>query len=239
MTLIATYDVRLITLSIIIAIFGSYIALDLAEQAPSFPHARKLWLTGSTLALGTSIWAMHFIGMLAYELPIPIVYDLKTVCASMVVATVGAGTGLFFASYQPYSRRLAFVAAANCVGWGIVGMHLTAIAAMRVAAVAASDFKLMTLSIVVAIAGSGSALSLAVFDQTEALITTLGRKLGSALLMGAAISGMHYLAMAAVSFQPLQLTLPTAAPNLNNSRLAVLVGSATLTLLMLAFLTAF
>ena len=194
-TLMATYDVRLVTLSIVIAVFGSYISMDLAGQVlVAQGWARQLWLTGGTIALGISIWAMHFIGMLAYQLPIPIVYDFTIVVLSMAIAIVGAGTGFVVVNRKQSLGWLAFVAGGLFVGFGIVGLHLTAMVAMQVAAIAVYEPKLMALSVATAIGGSGSALWLAFHSRIETLIRASGRKIGSAILMGIAIVGMHYLA---------------------------------------------
>jgi diguanylate cyclase (GGDEF)-like protein/PAS domain S-box-containing protein len=239
-TLTTTYDVRLVTLSIVIAIFGSYIALDLAGQISlSQGWARRLWLTGGTIALGISIWAMHFIAMLAYQLPIPIVYDLTIVFVSMAVAIAGASAGLFVVSRKQPLPPLPLVGAAMSVGLGIVGLHLTAMASMRVAAIAFYEPKLMALSVATAIGGSGSALWLAFRSRIETLIAASWRKIGGAILMGAAIVCMHYLAMAAVSFeQTNQLGVQSSAA-INNPRLAVFIGIGTLTILILTLLASF
>lgn len=239
-TLTATYDVRLVALSIVIAVFGSYIALDLAGQVlETQGWVRKLWLTGGTIALGISIWAMHFIAMLAYQLPIPTVYDLTIVFVSMAVAITGSGAGLFVISRQQSLERLSSIAGGILVGFGIIGLHLTAMAAMQVEAISSYDPKLMALSAAVAIAGSGSALWLAFHSCIETLITASGRKIGSAILMGTAIVGMHYLAMAAVSFrQTKQLVVPLSS-SINNALLAVVIGVATLLVLVLTLIASF
>lgn len=240
-TLTATYDFRLVTLSIVIAVFGSYIALDLAGQiSVAQGWARQLWLIGGTIALGISIWAMHFIAMLAYQLPIPIVYDLTIVFVSMAVAIAGSGAGLFVVSREQQLGRVPLLAGAMSVGLGIVGLHLTAMTSMRVAAIAFYDPKLMALSVATAIVGSGSALWLLFPSRVETLIVASGRKISSAILMGTAIVGMHYLAMAAVSFrQTNQLTRPSSYPAINNPRLAVIVGIATLIVLILTLVASF
>ena len=94
--LTSTYDARLVGISLVIAVVGSYTALDLAGQvAVAQGRARYFWLTGSAIAMGISIWAMHFIAMLAYQLPIPVTYVFSTVLISMAVATVGSIFGLF------------------------------------------------------------------------------------------------------------------------------------------------
>lgn len=118
-----SYDWRLVILSLIIAIVSSYTALDLARQAPlAFGRASKLWLTGGAIALGISVWLMHFIAMLAYQLPIPITYNFYIVFLSMVVAIACCGIGLWFVTKKSHDCLL-FLAGSSFVGLGIVGMH--------------------------------------------------------------------------------------------------------------------
>ena len=240
-TLTATYDARLVTLSVVIAVLGSYIALDLAGQSGvAQGWARKLWLTGATMALGISTWALHFIGMLAYQLPIPIVYDFTIVFISMAVAIAGAGAGLVVVNRKQPLGWLTLATGAALVGFSIIALHFTAMAAMRVAAISFYDAKLMVLSAATAIAGSFSALWLAFHSRVEeTAIAAIGRKIGSAILMGTAIVGMHYIAMAAVSFQQNNQLAVQSSPTLNNARLAVTVGIATLIILMLTLLASF
>jgi len=238
--LTATYDVRLVTLSIVIAVFGSYIALDLTGQVfVARSWVRQLWLIGGTIALGISIWAMHFIAMLAYQLPIPVTYDFTIVFVSMAVGIAGAAAGLFAIANKPLLDGLPLVAGAMFVGLGIVGLHLTAMSSMQVAAISIYDPKLMAMSVATAIAGSGSALWLAFHSRVENLLKASGRKIGSVILMATAIVGMHYLAMAAVSFQSSKQAIAPSSPASNYAQLAVFVGIATLIILILTLLASF
>lgn len=239
-TLTATYDARLVALSIVIAVFGSYTALDHVRQIlVSQGWVRKLWLAGGTITLGISIWAMHFIAMLAYQLPLPIVYDLTIVFASMAVAIAGAAAGLLAISRQQPQERLPSVIAGTFLGFGIVGLHLTAMGAMQVAAIPVYDPKLMALSVTVAISGSVSAVWLAFRSSVGTLVVECGRKIGSMVLMATAITGMHYLAMAAVSFQKTDRLVVQSLPTVNNTRLALLIGIATLVILVLSLFASF
>lgn len=121
-----TYDMRVVVLSFVIAVIGSYTALDLTGQAlVAQGRVRQLWLTGGTIALGMSIWVMHFIAMLAYQLPIPITYDFSIVLISMAVAIVGSGVGLFLVSRVPLGR-LILLSGGIFIGLAIIGMHFTA-----------------------------------------------------------------------------------------------------------------
>ncbi len=234
----STYDVRLVVLSLVIAVIGSYTALDLAGQVSvAQGRTRQLWLTGGAIALGDTIWAMHFIAMLAYQLPIPITYDFSIVFVSMVVAIAGSGAGLFAVTQQPLSR-LMLLAAGVVLGLGIIGMHFTAMASMQLGAVPLYNWKLVVISGVCAVSLSLNTLWLAFHPSAKTSVPAESvRKIGSAIIAGAAIYGMHYIAMAAVSFQP-AFKVP-ASPTMDNSLLAFAIGVATLIILMLALLASF
>ncbi|MBV8883219.1 MAG: EAL domain-containing protein [Chroococcidiopsidaceae cyanobacterium CP_BM_RX_35] len=235
--LTASYNLPLVVLSLVIAIVGSSTALDMAGQvAVASGYARHLWLAGGALALGISIWAMHFIAMLAYQLPIPIAYTFSTVLVSMVVAIVCSGIGLFFVTRQPLSW-LMLSSGAVFVGLGIIGMHFTAMTAMLLQAVPLYDLKLVLLSDIWAITLSLSALWLAFHPSAKTTVSESLRKLGSAILAGTAIDGMHYMAIAAVNFQPVFKLLPDFG--ISDDVLAITIGTATLLILLLASLASF
>ncbi|HEX3153944.1 MAG TPA: MHYT domain-containing protein, partial [Candidatus Angelobacter sp.] len=87
----ATYDYRLVALSVIIAIFASYAALELAGRVTAARnYARLAWLIGGACAMGTGVWSMHYTGMLAYRLPIPVYYHVPTVALSLLAAIFAA-----------------------------------------------------------------------------------------------------------------------------------------------------
>lgn len=139
----ASYDVRLVALSLVIAIISSYTALDMAGQVSvAQGWARKLWLTGSAIALGISIWVMHFIAMLAYQLPIEINYNFPIILLSMVVAIVFSGLGLFIVTRQLLNLPM-LLAAGILIGMGTIGMHFTAMMGMRLAAIPLYDLSLI------------------------------------------------------------------------------------------------
>src|SRR5262252_3845808 len=102
----AQYNSWLVLTSVLVAIVASYAALDLASRIPSAKGgAARLWLAGGAFAMGTGIWSMHFIGMLALRLPIPLGYDLPTTLLSMVTAIVASGVGLYIARSSAPSWR--------------------------------------------------------------------------------------------------------------------------------------
>ncbi len=234
--MIATYDVRLVVLSVVIAAIASYTALNLSGRVTLAQGiARNLWLAGGAIAMGIAIWSMHFIGMLAYQLPGPMVYDPSIVLVSMAVAIITSGTALLIVS-RPRMSRHRLLGGGVFLGLGITFGHYTGMASMQLKATPLHDPKLVSLSIMIAISGSLLALWLAFY--LRAPTTMLGMcKIGSGIIMGNTIAGMHYTAMAAVSFKPDQSVGQTSHA-INNSMLGVGIGIAALVILTLA-MTAF
>jgi PAS domain S-box-containing protein len=187
--------------SVLIAVAASYAALDLAGRVTAARGwVRVAWLTGGAIAMGIGIWAMHFKGELAFHLPIRVDYHWPTVLASLAIAVLASAFALYVVSRQRMGP-VQFWTASLIMGSGIAAMHYVGMAAMRMAAVVRFSPILVIVSILVAILFSFVALRLA-FDLREETKHRLARKTGSALVMGAGISVMHYTGMAAASFIP-------------------------------------
>jgi diguanylate cyclase len=234
-----TYNVWIVALSIAVAVFASYTALDLAGRVTAARgRARKVWLAGGALAMGVGIWSMHFIGMLAYSVPMPMTYDVPTVLASMLVAIVASGVALFVVSRRAMGM-LQLLIGGVFMGLGITSMHYTGMVGMQMQAVPHYDPMLVALSILIAIGASLTALWLAFELREDATSVGTWRKIGGALIMGGAISGMHYTAMAAFSFMPTEeLAMSTSGrADVNTSLLTAGVGVASLVILGLALLS--
>src|SRR6266700_1823713 len=197
--LAGSYDDLLVALSIVIAILASYAALDLARRVTAAQgRARILWLTGGATAMGFGIWSMHYIGMLAFRLPIPVLYDWPTVLLSLVAAILASAVALFLVS-QPKMGVMRAALGSILMGGGIAAMHYIGMAAMRLPAMCHYSRSLFLLSVVLAIAISFVALWLTFHLRGD---TTTWKKTISALVMGAAIPVMHYTGMASASFTP-------------------------------------
>jgi NO-binding membrane sensor protein with MHYT domain/anti-sigma regulatory factor (Ser/Thr protein kinase) len=204
-----SYDYRLVVLSVLIAILASYAALDLAGRVTSAQgKTRLLWLNGGAVAMGFGIWSMHYIGMLAFRLPIPVQYDWPTVLLSLVAAIVASGIALFVVSRHEMGVIRA-VLGSIFMGSGIAAMHYTGMAAMRLFAMCSYSATLVTLSVILAIVISFVALWLTFYSRGETTAWSWG-KMQCALVMGAAIPVMHYTGMAAASF--------TASPSVHGNR---------------------
>src|SRR5262245_42927334 len=192
----------LVILSIIIAVLASYTALDLAGRVTAAQaRARLGWLIGGAVAMGIGIWSMHFTAMLAFKLPIPIFYNFPIVFLSLAVAIVASGIALQIASRQAMNWRLLLVGG-FIMGLAIAAMHYVGMAAVRLQADLRYDPFFFTLSLIIAIGASIAALWLAFQFRTSASSTWNWWKIGSAVVMGAAISGMHYTGMHAAIFTP-------------------------------------
>src|SRR6267143_83497 len=199
--LIGSYNYALVALSVLIAMFASYAALDLAGRVTAASGwTRAIWLLGGAGASGTGIWSMHYIGMLAFILPIPVAYHWPTVLLSLFAAILASVVGLGVVSRQKMGWFRA-LAGSVVMGAGIASMHYIGMAAMRLPAVCHFSSFLVVLSVVFAVLISLAALWITFHFRDEK--TGIGwEKLAGAVVMGAAIPVMHYTGMAAASFTP-------------------------------------
>jgi PAS domain S-box-containing protein len=227
-----SYDYGEVMRSVFIAIAASYAALDLAGRVTAAKGRHRLaWVGGGATAMGIGIWEMHFKGMLAFRLSVPVAYHLPTVLASLAVAILSAAVSLFAWS-RPKIGRLEAISGSIVMGAGIAGLHYTAMAAMRMPATTRYSPPLVVLSILLAISFSLIALRLT-FDLREEAKWTLTRRLGSSIVMGGAISAMHYTGMAAATF------ISSGPPNLSHSiSISPLGDYAVVTITMIVLLAA-
>ena len=201
MNLTGSYNHALVALSVLIAMFASYAALDLAGRVTAASGwTRTVWLLGGAGAMGTGIWSMHYIGMLAFILPIPVAYHWPTVLLSLFAAILASAIALYVVSRQKMGVSQA-VAGSALMGAGIASMHYIGMAAMRLPAICQFNSFLVILSVVFAVLISLAALWIAFHFRDEK--TGIGwEKLAGAAVMGGGISVMHYTGMAAASFMP-------------------------------------
>jgi len=198
-----TYNLLLVLLSLVIATLASYTALDLAAFIALLdnPTLKRAWLAGGAAAMGTGIWSMHFVGMLALSLPIPLGYALPDTGASLAIAVLVSYFALNVVTRARLSRR-RLLAGGALMGAGIVGMHYTGMAAMRMAPGIRYEPGLFAASIGVAVIASTAALWMAQTLRAQQAHHATAHRIGAALIMGIAITGMHYTAMAAAHFAP-------------------------------------
>jgi diguanylate cyclase (GGDEF)-like protein len=212
-----SYNYWLVLLSVLVATLASYTALDLTTRIiNSKGRSAKLWLLGGAFSMGMGIWSMHFIGMLAFSLPVPMGYDVPVTMLSMLIAIIVSGFALYIVSRDKLTTR-RLLAAGALMGIGIASMHYTGMAAMETSPPIQYDPALFAASIVIAILASLAALSIAFALRTESLWMIYAKYL-AALVMGIAIAGMHYTAMAAANFAADTICL--SGPRVDNSWMA-------------------
>ncbi|ARS48827.1 histidine kinase [Ectopseudomonas mendocina] len=233
--LIGSYDYSLVLLSLCVAILASYTALDLAGRIASARGvARSLWIVGGALAMGIGIWSMHFVGMLAFSLPIPLGYDLTITLLSLGIAMLASGFALWLVS-QPELPAWQLGLGALAMGTGIAAMHYIGMAALRMQPGIDYDPLLFGLSLLIAVVASGAALWIAFRLRRDTPYVRVARA-GAAVIMGVAIVGMHFTGMAAANFAEGSYCA-AAGSGLGSGWLASLVVVVTLAVLAIALLT--
>ncbi|MCO7573927.1 EAL domain-containing protein [Pseudomonas chlororaphis] len=197
--LIGSYSPALVVISIFVAILASYTALDLTGRITTTKgRAAYLWMCGGALAMGIGVWSMHFIGMLAFELPIELGYDIALTALSLLISILSCGFALWLVS-QPRLPLGQLLFGALIMGTGISGMHYTGMAAMRMQPGIDYDPSLFSASLLIAFGASLAALWIAFRLRQNTPHVRLART-GAAIVMGFAIVGMHYTGMAAARF---------------------------------------
>ena len=229
-----TYNPYLVVLSAVIAALASYTALELASRVTrSQGVTRKLWLMGGATAMGTGIWSMHFIAMLAFSIPIFISYNLGIVLISLLAAIIAAWQALFIVS-RPRPGRNALLGGSSSMGLGIAIMHYTGMAAMQMPATVRYKPGLFLLSVVIAVTVSLVALKLSLGFRERA--GHKWSKIATACVMGGAVLSMHYTGMAAAMFHP-DLSRIVKAAGLDNLSLAYIVCLFTLLIICITLAT--
>ncbi|PZO36537.1 MAG: hypothetical protein DCF19_21175 [Pseudanabaena frigida] len=236
-TLTTGYNLQLVVISVLIAILASYTALDLAGRVNAAQGKAKIgWLISGAATMGIGIWSMHFIGMLAFRLPISVHYNFWIVLASIIPAIAASGLALFLVS-RPTLDWLPLLGGSLIMGGGIATMHYLGMAAMHTEAVITYDLRIVILSVVIAIAISFVALLLFFRLRDDDALKQTHKKILSAILMGAAIPTMHYTGLAAASFASMpNAELSELQTSENTTLLAATVGIGTLIILGVALL---
>ena len=156
---------------------------------------RFAWMTAGALTMGLGVWAMHFVAMLAYRLPVPVAYDPVITTLSAVPAVLGSAVALHIVA-RPTVTTLRLVLGGVFLGAGIGAMHYTGMAAMQFDAFVRYDMTLFVMSIVVAVALAFIGLYATLWTTRHGGVApTRRREIVGALIMGLAVSGMHYTAM--------------------------------------------
>ena len=199
--MLITWDIPLVVLSVLVAMIGSFTSLTHAQRMrASSGHSMWAWMTAGGITLGLAIWSMHFIGMLAFHLPVPLGYNLSLTLLSALPAIAAALFG-FYVLRKPNVSIVHIIVSGLLMGAGISVMHYTGMAALKMSPPISYDPLIFPLSVAIAVVASWGALLM--MDRGERLkIPVLPRFVLSSVIMGLAISGMHYTAMLGAQIQP-------------------------------------
>ena len=230
----SSYSLPLVALSYLVAVLASHVTLSLAQRLRPQGGARAgqrghwPWIVGGAFSMGTGIWSMHFIGMLAFHLPIEMVYDLGLTAASHVIAVVVSGFALvMFRRNDTTIRGIALPGL--FIGLGICAMHYTGMAAMKMSPAISYDRLLFAASVVIAVVAAMAALWIA-FSLPQGHRHGRWHKLAAASVMGAAIVGMHYTGMAAANFSHDAVSM-AGGPRIDTTWLAITISAFTFLIL--------
>lgn len=232
--LASSHNEVLVAFSIIVAILASYTALNMASRVSSTSGRTAMWwLIGGSFAMGFGIWSMHFIGMLAFNLPIALGYDVPLTLISLFIAIVSSALALYLVCKDTLPKG-RLVSGGTLMGLGIACMHYTGMEAMLMTPRIIYVPWIFVLSIVIAIVASIAALWLAFRLRQDSKRTTFTR-MGASLVMGCAIVGMHYTGMAASKF-PLNSFCGAANSGIDTKWLAILVIIVSLAVFAIALI---
>ncbi|HXQ67766.1 MAG TPA: MHYT domain-containing protein [Alphaproteobacteria bacterium] len=192
------HDPSLVVVSVALAVLAAYVSLELAGRIRAATGwARAVWLLAGAVSMGGGIWSMHFVAMLAVVLPVPVAYDLPVTALSLLIAILGAACGLYVVLWHELSLPRLLLGG-GAIGSAIAAMHYTGMAALRMPALSTYEPSLVALSVAIAIAAATLALWLTFVLERVIL------KICGAVLMGAAIAGMHYTGMAGFICTPVE-----------------------------------
>lgn len=232
--LVGSYNIWLVLASLLVAMFASYTALDMAGRVTETKgRSARWWLIGGSIAMGIGIWSMHFLGMLAFRLPVPMGYDPLITFLSLLIAIASSAFALWMVCQQRLSWSRLCVGAV-LMGAGVCAMHYTGMAAMRMHPGIRYIPSLFLLSVVIAITASGAALWITFHLRRRTSKIKLLRA-GAAVVMGFAIAGMHYTGMAAAQF-PKNSTCSMAGTGLSTNSMAPLIVVFALAVLSIALI---
>jgi NO-binding membrane sensor protein with MHYT domain len=218
--MVVSYQPDLVLLSIGVAILGSLTALALTSFSDADDASggqRSVALISGGMIMGATIWAMHFVAMMAVDLPLIVTYNLLETIASIGIAIVATGAGLFLASSR-LAGWFSIPLGGIMMGLGIAGMHYLGMSAIRGCGLD-YDYVLVGISVGLAIGASMAALWFA-FYKRNVVMTVAG-----GIVQGLAIASMHYTAMAATYFVPLGAGVQISTPLFSQSRMAYMIAA--------------
>ena len=189
-----SYNPSLVALSIAIAVLASYTALDLGGRVRgATAGAHWGWIGAASLAMGGGVWSMHFVGMLAFEMAMPVIYGVRLTLLSFLIA-VGATGAAFAWVTRARARPRDVLVSGPLMGVGVAAMHYTGMASMRIPGDMAYSPPIVGVSVLIAVTAASAALWLTTRQND------VWQKAVAAGVMGLAVAGMHYTGMAAATF---------------------------------------
>jgi len=201
--LATSYNASLVLLSVVIAIVSAFVALAAVPRInDSFADSKRtiVWSLVFGLSLGAGIWTMHFIAMLALNLSVAVNYNIGLTLISLLVAVCFSTLGILPLRGGGALKGMRLLGIGSLMGIGIAGMHYTGMASMQLAASMSYDYVWLAVSVIIAVVASSAALWIANHLRTSDVFGEIPVKLSAALVMGLAVSSMHYSGMAAVHF---------------------------------------
>ncbi|MEN5099414.1 EAL domain-containing protein [Stenotrophomonas sp. TWI377] len=228
--LIGSYTPWLVVVSFLVAVLASFTALDMASRVTTAATRRTtwLWLIGGGCAMGLGIWSMHFIGMLAFRLPIPLGYALGLTTVSLLAAMASSIFALWLVS-QPTLPHGRLALGALLMGSGIAAMHYLGMAALHMQPGIDYHPGWVALSLLIAVVASWTALFIAF--RLRSSHRRLRDRAAPALVLGTAIVGMHYTGMAAARFPAGSICGAAGGEGLQAQWLALVVLALTIAIL--------
>ncbi len=227
-----SHDGPLALLSFVVALFASYTALDMGSRLRrATGRTRTPWLIGSAVVLGSGIWSMHFLAMLAFRPGVPVAYDFHLTALSLVIAIAFAAIGFHLVA-RPQASFARLAVAGLVVGMGVTAMHYSGMAALILSGRLLFDPLLVGASFAVAIAAATAALWLTLN------LTSPTQRVVAAIVMAVAVCGMHYTGMSATSLLCTQGPAGAEDPN-SRMLLAIAVALAQFMVLCLAMVCVF
>jgi diguanylate cyclase (GGDEF)-like protein len=198
--MMSNYDLPLVVASFLIAVLAAYAALFFGARLTNAKDSeRRKWLSAGALLMGTGVWTMHFVGMRAMPMDVAMSFDVLMTAVSWFAAVLASGVALHIIGRERLGAPL-FIGATLSMAGGIVVMHYLGMYAMRMSAPPTFNIGFLIVSIVIAIVASGAALALCRRLQNMDGSGSMAIQFVAALVMAAAICGMHYTGMMAMTF---------------------------------------
>jgi PAS domain S-box-containing protein len=219
------YNPGLVALSLAIASLSAFVALSVSNRivAATTPRGRLTWACAGAVSMGGGIWAMHFIGMLAFALPCGVSYDPLGTVVSMAPGILASGAALSVISRTTAPGLARLLGGALLMGGGIGAMHYSGMAAMRPEALLLYDPAMVGVSVLVAAVLAFMSLGVHFGLRQTLSLSRVPATVVAATIMGVAVSGMHYTAMDAARFYPLESAI-SGGLHLPNTLLAMLIA---------------